>query len=114
MLTTCVFHDVILCLTFPLGDGWYIYRRTVLCDYLLRELHRNLAADDAKGAHSGARGWSGPKGGNIQIDMPGQEVIERSAVVLGQGEDGHSWIEARIAVGLPARGRSILGHEAGR
>ncbi len=47
------------------------------------------------------------KSGRISIDVGGQEVLERTAVIVGDG-----WIEARIEVGLPARGRTILGKEA--
>ena len=41
------------------------------------------------------------------IDVGGQEVLERTAVILGDG-----WLEARIEVGLPALGRTILGKQA--
>jgi len=47
------------------------------------------------------------KGGLIQIDAGGPEVLERTAVVFG-----NSFIEARIEVGLPAAGRRALGREA--
>ncbi|MCR9098073.1 MAG: ABC-ATPase domain-containing protein [bacterium] len=47
------------------------------------------------------------KGGLIAIDAGGPEVLERTAVVFGDG-----WIEARIEVGLPAAGRRALGREA--
>ena len=45
--------------------------------------------------------------GLITIDAGGQEVLERSAVILSDG-----WLEARIEIGLPARGRTILGNQA--
>lgn len=47
------------------------------------------------------------KGGLVTIDAGGPEVLERTAVVFGDG-----WIEARIEVGLPAAGRRALGREA--
>ena len=47
------------------------------------------------------------KSGLIYIDAGGQEVLERTAVVITK-----DWIEARIQVGLPANGRTILGFEA--
>ena len=47
------------------------------------------------------------KGGLISIDAGGAEVLERTAVVFGDG-----FVEARIELGLPAAGRRILGGEA--
>lgn len=49
------------------------------------------------------------KGGLISIDAGGPEVLERTALVFGDG-----WVEARIEVGLPAAGRRALGREAAR
>lgn len=49
------------------------------------------------------------KSGLIQIDMPGQEILERTAVLVD--EEG---VEGRFAVGLPAAGRRILGDQAAR
>ncbi|HEV2146426.1 MAG TPA: ABC-ATPase domain-containing protein [Longimicrobiaceae bacterium] len=75
-------------------------RRLAAADFLNRALHRAL------GARSGDRG-SG-KSGELAVLRPGQEVLERSA--LRVEEDGS--MEARFRVGLPARGRTILGREA--
>ena len=64
----------------------------------------------------------------IPADLPGLEILERSAVVLlpdadpqEDGEDGEqaasaaAWtLEIRARMALPARGRSIQGHEAAR
>ena len=47
------------------------------------------------------------KSGMMAIDAGGQEVLERTAVILGTG-----WLEARIEIGLPARGRTITGKQA--
>lgn len=47
------------------------------------------------------------KGGLVSIDAGGPEILERSAVVFGEG-----WVEARIETGLPAAGRRVLGREA--
>ncbi len=47
------------------------------------------------------------KSGMIRVDAGGQEVLERTAVVLGE-----NWVEARMEIGLPARGRTILGQQA--
>ena len=47
------------------------------------------------------------KSGLVYIDAGGQEVLERTALVITE-----DWIEARMQVGLPAAGRTILGNEA--
>ena len=41
------------------------------------------------------------------MDAGGQEVLERSAVALGD-----DWVELRLEVGLPAAGRRVLGRQA--
>jgi len=70
------------------------------------------AAEDALlrhfvgGLHSRRRG-SG-RSGVIEVYRPGPEVVERSALRLRR--DGA--VEIRLRVGLPARGRRILGAEA--
>ena len=85
-------------------------RRLAVRDFLTRELH------------------AGFKGTALSIASPGQEILERSAVVLlpdadpqEDGEDGEqaasaaAWtLEIRARMALPARGRSIQGHEAAR
>ena len=85
-------------------------RRLAVRDFLTRELH------------------AGVKGTALSIASPGQEILERSAVVLlpdadpqEDGEDGEqaasaaAWtLEIRARMALPARGRSIQGHEAAR
>jgi predicted ABC-class ATPase len=48
------------------------------------------------------------KSGLIRIEAPGQEVIPNTAVQVGP--DGS--VEARFRVGLPARGRRVMGAEA--
>jgi predicted ABC-class ATPase len=45
--------------------------------------------------------------GTLQIDCGGQEVLERTSIVLGR-----DWIEARFTAGLPAAGRRVLAREA--
>ncbi len=47
------------------------------------------------------------KSGLVSILNPGQQVLSRSSVVLNDG----CW-EVRFTVGLPARGRIVLGHQA--
>ena len=43
----------------------------------------------------------------IAIDRPGQEILERTAILIDRGQ-----IEARFTVALPAAGRRILGRQA--
>lgn len=73
-------------------------RRIALADYLARR------AAEACRAQSERRG-SG-KSGAIFIDAGGQEVLQRTAVVVDP-----EWVEARLEVGLPAAGRRVLGRE---
>ena len=66
----------------------------------------------ARGFAERAKALSKPRGsgssGLIAMDCPGQEVLERTAVVLH--DDGT--VEARFVAGLPAQGRSIAGRGA--
>ncbi len=47
------------------------------------------------------------KSGLIEMDRPGQQVLERTALMLDGGE-----VEGRFVVGLPAAGRRVLGRQA--
>ncbi|MEM6733899.1 MAG: ABC-ATPase domain-containing protein, partial [Myxococcota bacterium] len=69
-------------------------------DFVLRAIHRRLA-HHRRGSGSG-------KSGALQLARPGQEVLERTAVVL----DSNGTCEVRLKVGLPARGRRIMGNRA--
>lgn len=93
-------------------------RRLAVCDFLTRELHAAF------------------KGTSLSIAAPGQEILERSAVLAlpedpedeetrdgrlddkpedeGSSEAGVRKLEVRARMALPARGRSIQGHEAAR
>jgi predicted ABC-class ATPase len=82
-------------------------RSIALGDYLQRALHANcvnLGAD----ASLGGTGWSGPKGGDLQVLAPCQHILEQSAVRI----DSAGNVTAQITISLPARGRTILGREA--
>ncbi len=78
-------------------------RRLGLEDFLARAFSRAIA--DVRRGRSGPRGMG--KSGLIDIDGGGQEILKRTAVVV----DGNR-IEARFVLGLPARGRTVLGREA--
>jgi predicted ABC-class ATPase len=75
-------------------------RREATADFLNRSfLAALLAASRSRGSGSS---------GELTILRPGQEVLIRTA--LHVRESGQ--VEARFRVGLPARGRTVLGHEA--
>ncbi len=75
-------------------------RRIALEDFLARQVQAAL--------HRVAQGQRGSgKSGLMSIDTGGQEVLERTAVVVTP-----QWVEARLEAGLPAAGRSVLGHQA--
>jgi predicted ABC-class ATPase len=74
-------------------------RRIAFSDYLARRFQRAI--------HRRSKGHRGTgKSGLVEIDRGGQEILERTAVVIGKGD-----LEARFVVGLPAAGRTIRGRE---
>jgi predicted ABC-class ATPase len=75
-------------------------RKLAFEDYLARAVRRALF--DLTEGHRGSG-----KSGQISVDAGGQEVLERTAVRLTD-----DWVEARLSVGLPAAGRTVLGREA--
>jgi predicted ABC-class ATPase len=79
-------------------------RRVALADFLGRAFGAAVAASGGD-ARAGGGGWAGDKGGEMAVDAPGQHVLERSSAVVRP--DGS--VEARFTVGLPARGRTVLG-----
>ena len=84
-------------------------RSVAAADYLLRQLHatcRRLGADQSlRQASGGGGGWSGPKGGDVQIMEPTQHVLEQSAAQL----DAQGNLRVLLTINLPARGRTVLG-----
>lgn len=88
-------------------------RRIATGDFLWRQLYRNcraMGADKTLAANNsgGGGGWSGPKGGDLNVMEPVQHVMEQSAVqVYADGT-----VVAQITLNLPARGRSVLAEEA--
>jgi predicted ABC-class ATPase len=75
-------------------------RETGLRDFLTRQFYQN-----AKKISRGSRGTG--KSGLITIDSPGQEVLERTSVLINNES-----VEARFYVGLPASGRTVLSQDA--
>ena len=76
------------------------YKKTVLSDFLTR------AFEDALYKFSGSKNGSG-NSGIIRIDHCGQEVLERTSVIINESN-----IEIRMEAGLPANGRRISGKAA--
>jgi len=75
-------------------------RSVALRDYITRVFYRkSLSRSRRRGTGSS---------GLIVIDQPGQEIIERSSVVVN-----HDFVEARLSIGLPAEGRRVNSHHAG-
>lgn len=75
-------------------------KRIATSDFLTRTVDTQLKYFNRTVKGSG-------KNGKIFIDHPGQEILERTSVVINDKE-----IEIRIEVGLPAAGRKILGKAA--
>ena len=75
-------------------------RRVALQDFLIRDVHHAI--------HQICQGNRGiGKSGLVAIDVGGQEVLERTAMVVTP-----EWVEARLSLGLPAQGRTVLGRQA--
>ena len=80
---------------------------------LLADADRRLAVGDflTRELHAGFRGTA------LSIASPGQEILQRSSIILRPDEkkEGTGWVlEVRARLALPAQGRSIQGHEASR
>ncbi len=75
-------------------------RRIAACDFLTRRFF-----DCCRKFSKGRRGTG--KGGLITIDGPGQEILERTSMVITD-----NFMEARFRIGLPAHGRKIAGSDA--
>lgn len=69
-----------------------------------------LARAFAARARNAEGGEGSGRSGHWVVDGPGQEVVPQTAVQIHP--DGR--VDARLGVGLPARGRRILGREADR
>lgn len=82
-------------------------RAVAFCDYLTRKFWRAVHAEAMDVGRSGG-GWSGSKGGDLNVDCPGQHVLQRTSCLIVDG----LFIELRFTVNLPARGRSIEGYSA--
>ncbi|PLW38277.1 hypothetical protein PCASD_08968 [Puccinia coronata f. sp. avenae] len=86
-------------------------RRIALADWLTRRFARLIRLPPADPSRSGGGGWHSAKGGDFSIDVPGEQVLERSSCRF-DGENGE--LTLRMSINLPARGRSILGELAAK
>ncbi|MGO0123181.1 ABC-ATPase domain-containing protein [Desulfothermobacter acidiphilus] len=76
-------------------------RAVALCDFLTRVFGRHCRAL--------SRPCGTGSSGIIHVLPCGQEILERTAVVVNE-----EFVEVRLAVGLPARGRTVVAREAHR
>lgn len=91
-----------------------VSRRIALEDLLTRKFgdyceakKYNLAANDTSANDvGGGGGWHSAKGGDFKIQRPGQEILQRSCLIISPTTGD---IQVRFTVGLPAQGRTILG-----
>ena len=81
---------------------WYAdeHRRIALEDWVLRQAAREVQSLSFRVQGTG-------KSGLFAVDRPGQEILPRTAVVVNE-----RYVELRLTVGLPARGRTVLGNKA--
>ncbi|KAI8820636.1 uncharacterized protein EV422DRAFT_496415 [Fimicolochytrium jonesii] len=81
-------------------------RRVALEDYITRRTTSLIRQQELSTPNASGGNWHGTRA-DIRIDIPGQQVIERSSCTVTA-----EYVEVRITVGLPAQGRSIMGHQA--
>jgi len=74
--------------------------KVALEDYLNRQVANAVSKYTSRNRGTG-------KSGLFFVDKPGQQVLERTAVVATD-----KYLEARISLGLPAKGRKVLGKQA--
>ncbi|KAI7961320.1 hypothetical protein MJO28_001809 [Puccinia striiformis f. sp. tritici] len=86
-------------------------RRTALADWLTRRFARLIRLPPTDSSRSGGGGWHSAKGGDFSIDIPGEQVLERSSCGFN---DQNGELTLRMSINLPARGRSILGELAAK
>ncbi|KAJ2658402.1 hypothetical protein IW148_004689 [Coemansia sp. RSA 1199] len=88
-----------------------IKMRAIACvHYLSQHIHKVLAElQNGQTSRGGSGGWHSAKGGEVAIDCPGQEILERTSAVISD-----RMVEARLTAGLPAAGRTILASAAQR
>lgn len=76
------------------------HKNIAVCDFITRLFRDNIFKYYNKVNGSG-------KSGLLSVDSPGQEMLQRSSVIIDNNK-----LEARFEVGLPAAGRRVLGKSA--
>ncbi len=76
------------------------HKRRAVVDFLSRTVFKNIYEIYNRVGGSG-------KSGLLSIGYCGQEIIERNYIIINKNK-----VEARLKVGLPARGRRVLGRKA--
>jgi predicted ABC-class ATPase len=77
-------------------------QRVAVSDFISRAFNNSIKKFTKNRSGSG-------KSGIIQIDSGAQEILERTCVTIKPG-----YLEVRFSIGLPARGRRIMGNEASK
>ncbi|KAF1985442.1 hypothetical protein K402DRAFT_422068 [Aulographum hederae CBS 113979] len=85
-------------------------RRVALTDYISRRAG-DIISDKSYDKSQSTGRWQEPKGGDFTINAPKQEVLPRSSCIIKLKE---GTVELRFTVGLPARGREIMGKHAAK
>jgi predicted ABC-class ATPase len=75
-------------------------RQTALEDWWVRKWADRIGRFSHRATGTG-------KSGLIAIDRPGQQILKRSAAIVTP-----DYVEVRLSIGLPARGRTVLGKQA--
>lgn len=75
------------------------YKKTALCDFLIRLFSKNINK-------YGERIFGSGKSGLLEISRCPQQILERTSIIIDNKK-----IEARFYVGFPAKGRSVLSSE---
>jgi predicted ABC-class ATPase len=78
-----------------------------LRDFIARRFAAACRRPAGRSDGGGGGGRGSGKSGLIAIERPGQEILERSSVVIDARR-----VEARFVVGLPAFGRRVAGRQA--
>ena len=82
-------------------------KAVAVADFLLRKCHRWTVLNGVEDSPNSGN-WGGVKGGDIQIQKPGQMVLESSGITVSNS----GMVTMNLSVNLPARGRTILGEKA--
>ena len=83
-------------------------RRIALADFLARGVWSCISGGHFwRDPRQRKPSWGQGRSGLITLDAGGQEVLERSAIVLTR-----ECVEARLEIGLPAQGRRVLADAA--